>query len=42
MRLCEVCLSPLTSEDIGDVCTTCFGDWERHQAAKDAEWWEGE
>ena len=39
--LCETCLAPLTTDDIGGECTTCWQEWRAVQEQRNDEWWEG-
>ena len=34
MTLCDQCLTPLTADDIGEMCTACWREWDAYQESK--------
>ena len=45
MSLCDWCLTHLTADDIGTVCTDCWETEKARQglaAERYEEWWEGD
>lgn len=37
--LCETCLTHLTADDIGGICTNCVEEWQAYKAEQDDDYW---